>query len=579
MPWIVRGKTGESLPLEARQPYCPVYDSASRIIVKSLPDVKVYTPQKDESAIDVWKRIKNPERAVVSVASTEFNYGWVGGWGYSCPISGHRSALVDLKSKTFSKEGLGKLKSEAYINKSNYSDEIKRTIKSVHSKFRGGTLNQLITSWNEYIKSRSKQNDLKRGKPKYKCYRDRIKTIVNDNPNAGEKNPASKDDCRIVKTDVLRIPGFGEVKIKGLSQRWISDREVPRVKTVKILNRPSGWYIQLTGEFKERDRRYKQSHGAIGIDAGWSQENWITTDRDCTTKPRWYREGEEKLAKLQRQLDGKKAQRLILWLNHSDNSIERMKQLFPYIARVDLEKIRECKTSESLQQLVSEGEVTSYIIQRLKHYNFKDYKGDFCMVYDYLLSETKREWELKKTIACHHEKLKRRRRAHNQKRSTWLTRKYDVIRVEDGLQMTAGRAKTKVSEDRNQFEKNNQSSRIGMNKSLLDAAHGNFLQLLEDKSNVWERNFERLKPGSDLHPVTKERIAPSQMCPVCDHKNTAQKDIGKKDFNCEQCGYIHHNRDRIPGLNFIIWAYIQGDVTDEQLSKEGLSILQRRNCF
>jgi transposase len=115
-----------------------------------------------------------------------------------------------------------------------------------------------------------------------------------------------------------------------------------------------------------------------------------------------------------------------------------------------------------------------------------------------------------------------------------------------------------------------------MKKSLLDAAHGQFMQLLEDKSKIQERCFERLKPNSDKHPVTRERIAPSKMCPVCDHKNLAQKDLNNKDFKCENCEFTHENRDCIPGINFTLWAYFEGKATGEQLSKEAASILRLR---
>jgi putative transposase len=212
----------------------------------------------------------------------------------------------------------GILNKSGNIEQADIPNQFKAAILKVPYKYRAGTLKQLCTSWNEYVKSRSKQNELERGKPKYKRYRDRVDTIIHPNPNAGKSKPATKDACRIKPDDILVLPSFGKVKVKGLNKRWLSHETVPRVKTVKIMNRPSGWYIQLTGEFEPRDRRYRQAHGAIGIDSGWSEENWITTDRDCTTKPRWYREGEEKLAELQRQLDQKRLHRVILWLNHPE---------------------------------------------------------------------------------------------------------------------------------------------------------------------------------------------------------------------------------------------------------------------
>lgn len=537
-------------------------------VIRNAPEARQYTLKKGETAKDVFKRVKNPDQIVVTTAKPESSgldkwpRGWLGGVGYSQPPKqDYQPSLIKNFPNSEKTKDAGILVKKETLENSNLPDEIKKVILDVPYKFRSGTLAMLCTSWQEYLKSRSGQKDLKRGKPKYKRYRDRIETIIHPNPNAGSSKPASKDACRLEGDNILVLPSFGKVKIKGLDKRFRdNDGSIPRVKVVKVLKRPSGWYVQLTADINRSNKLFKKPLGAIGIDTGLKEDNWITTDRFAVTKPRWYRESEEKLARLQKELDAKKLQRVILWLNHPDNSIERIKTIFPSIAKEALEKVKACKRPQYLHELVKNNELSTSGLNQLKHFNFRDCeKVESCYLFDKLLSVSNKEIELAERIRKLHEKLKRRRRSHNQKQSTWLTRKYSIIRIEDGLQKNVGKSKAKVSEDNRSFERNAQNSRAGMNKSVLDAAIGGFISLVESKSKEWGRDFKRMKPGKGK--------AYSQRCPVCHHENKEQKDItNHQDYNCSNCGFTHRSRDVIPGINMIL------DEFEEQQQKNLLGI-------
>ncbi|MCG5062230.1 MAG: type V CRISPR-associated protein C2c8 [Limnoraphis sp. WC205] len=542
-------------------------------VIRDAPEARQYTLKKGETAEEFyqkhdWRRCVLTSVSIPSKGLNKKNEpykwakGWLGGIGYSQPPKvDYRSALIkNFPSPTSSDAGI--LNKSSTIEESNLPDNVKQAILNTPYKFRAGTLAMLCTSWQEYTKSRSGKNELGRGKPRYKPMREKVETIIHPNPNAGTSKPASKDSCRVEPGNILVLPSFGRVKVKGLSKRFrCPDGSIPRVKIVKILKRPSGWFVQLTATIPKSLKLFKTPIGAVGIDTGVKGDNFLTSDRFQVKTTRWYRELEAKISSLQQEIDAKKMHRVILWLNHPENSIDHAKDIFPGVAKDSLIAAMQCKTIKQLTELVSENKLSTSGLMQIKHYDSRNCKLDKCLLFDKLLSESSREKALSNRLKKIQEKSRRQRRSRDQKLSTWIARKYNVIRIEDGLQNLKGKSKSKVSEDNKSFERNAQNARAGMNKSVSDAAIGQFIELTEQKSEKWGRDFKRLKPS-------KEK-AYSQRCPVCLENNTEQKKIQEHpDFNCPNCGFTHRDRDVIPGINMMIDEYMMETVTWEDLSKE-----------
>ncbi|MGC9525969.1 MAG: zinc ribbon domain-containing protein [Limnospira sp.] len=557
-------------------PYCPLVDDSSRWIVANCAIAKQYTLGKDESPREKLATL-DPSRHVLTTAkpstSERWANGWLGGWGYSCAIGDSIAVdenLQPINPPNVMSPSMNAPKKARALNLLGVDKglhlwvkdpEALKIIKKVPAKYRMGTLALLSTSWQEYEKSKFGQNDLGRGRPKFKGRHHSIATVIHPNPNAGQSKPHTADPVRLVGENTIQIPGLGRAEIPNLDARW-GDNAERRIKTFKILETANGWFIQLTGDFDRAKGGYTRTHGFIGIDTGWKEENWITSDRGAWKKPRWERMSEEKKSRLLREIDRKMDARLILWLGHPQVDEDVIKSASPHLSAEARRELKRCRTIEQVRQLIGDGVLTGSAFQRLRHRaTFPGDKQPF--------SKSRGIMKLRKQVAKLNRKNKLRRRSHIQKTTTWLARKYDAIGVEDGLQNIKGKAKAKVSEDGQSFDRNNRSQNRGANKSHLDASIGDLIGKLERKAEAYGRKFEKVKPGKDK--------APSQTCPVCGHRNAGQKEIGNApDFNCEACGYHHRDRDVVPGINFAIWAFEKGEVPRDKLSKEARQALRLR---
>lgn len=164
-----------------------------------------------------------------------------------------------------------------YFAQKNHSD--KPWFCEVPSKIVGGTLKALTDAWSEYRAG-------KRKRPKYKHYKDKIKTLTNNN-----SKPIKVDGNQIT------LPKLGKVTVKTLEKRW--DVSVP-IATLRIVKEPSGYYLQLTGELPQN--KFKPSNKAAGISLGY--RNLFTTDGGKVVEPPpCYQKMEKRLQRLQRKLN------------------------------------------------------------------------------------------------------------------------------------------------------------------------------------------------------------------------------------------------------------------------------------
>ncbi len=444
--------------------------------------------------------------------------GWVGGYGYSCPIQrDHNSGLISNSAMKDSKRGLGilararDLQDPTIITPDLLKDLDRKLILNVQQKYRMGLLEQLGGAWDKYVKDRYSKESLRRGKPKFKGTNTPVNTIRHPNPNAGGKKPQSADAVRAIGSNLLKIPGFGDVHLPGLDKRWGKSR----VKIMQIVEKASGFFVQLTREEVPRRVRKVEPRGYAGIDWGWKEENycsvsWVNeggeTRSQQISKPRFYRESQEQLAKAQQKLDEKLYRRLILWIHHPDTN------LLDYVSEGDADILKTCRTVEDLCAHIGV-DLNASTIQRLRWKQCGDSQGvKGC----------------KQKIKRIHEKTKRRRRSHQYRIASYLTTYSSGIAVEDGLQKMVGKTKAKAKEDGSGFDKNKASAVTGQNKSNRDAAIGQQIDLIDKKTQEFGKSTQRIKFAADL-PL-------SRICCKC-LAYDPEMDISKPIYHCTQCGY------------------------------------------
>ena len=163
-----------------------------------------------------------------------------------------------------------------YFAQKNHED--KPWFCEVPSKVVAGTLKSLADAWSEYKAG-------KRKRPRFKRYKDKLKTLINNNSKSVK-----------ISGKQITLPKLGKVTVKTLDKRW--DATVP-IATLKIVKEPSGYYLQLTGELPKK--RFKPSKKAVGLALGY--RDLFTTDGGKVVEPpAYYQKMERRLQRLQRKL-------------------------------------------------------------------------------------------------------------------------------------------------------------------------------------------------------------------------------------------------------------------------------------
>jgi len=163
-----------------------------------------------------------------------------------------------------------------YFAQKNHED--KPWFCEVPSKYVAGMLKALADAWSEYKAG-------KRKRPRYKRYKDKLKTLVNNNSKS----------IKICGKQIT-LPKLGKVTVKTLDKRW--DASIP-IASLKIVREPSGYYLQLTGELPVK--KFKTSNKAVGISLGY--HDLLTTDGGKVVEPpAYYQKMEKRLQRLQRKL-------------------------------------------------------------------------------------------------------------------------------------------------------------------------------------------------------------------------------------------------------------------------------------
>ncbi|MEH2168049.1 MAG: type V CRISPR-associated protein C2c8 [Nostoc sp.] len=493
-------------------PFCRILSEQSRWHVKKMPTYKVPTPAEKKDSWGWLPSSHNEDRKYSNCT------------GYSCPIPRYGSVQNPswyepvIRNPTY--KGSGGL---SLVSK---TENLPQWMKNsdIPQRFRAGEMGQLDTAWQEYLKSRYGQSEVKRGKPQYKRKGDKLQTLINTNLSS---------EKLVGKNILAGIPKLGVVRCKGLDKRWRNpDGSVPRIATYKICKRPDAYYIQLSGEL-QRSFSVKTTNASVGIDPGLQYE--LSLSDGTRIKPqKFYRKSEERRTKLQQKLAKKLTERLILWVHHPTRTIQEIRKNFFSISNENYEALRTSKTEAEMIKAIgaSRFNTLKYNIVPDAPPKLKD-KNPFSGA---------NQKSLEKTIRKLDRKISLQRRNHDQKITTMIVRNYGFIAVEDGLQDEKLRKRTKPKERENGqgYEQTGAKRKSGLSKSLADASPGRKIALLKQKSEKAGRIFNQ-------HPApytTKE-------CPVCGSMNEASYEVndeGDRYYQCTNCGW-KCDRDVNSGIN------------------------------
>jgi transposase len=562
LPWTVWiEKSGESAPRS------DIVSPSSRRIIRQFGEIRAVTPKSGETGLDVLARSK--AQIVPSSAPLTKVWGWKspedGLTGYSCPIPRSPEPLIRSFKAKNSKTGLALLnKSDTILTTDRLDEPTRQAILNVPYTYRKALLMRLDKAWEEYSKSRSGASKIGRGRPKFKSLRFPLTSLSDSNP----KGATIEKDSVLAIGDYLKVPGLSNrqiagmklsdcyIHIKGLSKRWRNpDGSIPRVCVFTLLKKRGGWFVQLTGDVERSAKLYKRPRGFIGIDTGIKENNWLSSDRGAYSKPLWDRLSMDREVALQREIDRKLSDRLILWLAHPKRTVSDIKTLVPGCSIEGAEQLLQVRSFEQLCALQADGLVSGGVVGRLK-YNAVPLSNRVKILKE----------RLNKLKSCNAD----RRRALQHKTSTFIVRRYGCIAIEDGIQDLKARKAAKVSLDEQRFEKNGQRMQRGMNLSLSDAAHGQLIDFLGNKAKDAGRPFFRVKQSQE--------ISPTQDCPCCGTRNPQQQDIGATpDFRCSHCGYYCRDRDLKAAVYLAVRAFDEGLIKWDALSKPARVALRYRD--
>ncbi|WP_432977935.1 RNA-guided endonuclease InsQ/TnpB family protein [Dactylosporangium sp. CA-233914] len=135
-----------------------------------------------------------------------------------------------------------------------------------------------------------------------------------------------------------------------------------------------------------------------------------------------------------------------------------------------------------------------------------------------------RRRKARERVAAHHARVRRRRLDHAHKAALWLVRHYDIIAHEDLRIANMTRSASGTVE----VPGANVAQKSGLNRSILDAGWGVFLNVLASKAESAGRVVVAVNPANT-----------SRTCPDCGHCAKENR-VTQADFVCVACGYAGH---------------------------------------
>ena len=528
--WVTADKLpGKILCLIA--PYSNLIAWHSRRSIKEAVPVRNYTTQ------EAYQKASGD--AVYTVSDLNWVQGWKGDRNctcYSCPVSHFQEPIISTTLWT------GKNSPSAIIRSDRLKEYVRQgrlpaSVLELPTEYSYGVVKGLCTAWNSYRSSLGKTSGIRRGKPKYKRFDDKLDTL-----ESGRSATA-----RVVGKELVRLPKLGDVKAIGLYRRWVnSDGTQPEViNTFKICRRPSGWYLQLTGDIKRSPRLIKNATKARAADPG--VKNYLAFDDGEKVKnPRFYIGIEQKLQKMQRELHHKLTHNLIMWLNAPGRTATDLTNHFKSLSANRATKAIGAKTEKEVVDAIG---LRCFGVLREK------------------VGSSNRTKAIAHKISLLHEKTKMQRRHFIHKRTTWDVRKSAVLVFEDGMQSPTLKAKPKpiVNKERTGFDPNGASQQTQIAKRLGDTGYGAYLALAEQKAQVAGRKVIR-------HPEK----GTTTDCPICE--TSKEMPLWRRIYICDNCGYSG-DRDVKAAIVMMVKTYDRGEVLWDQLSGLTKQVLTKRQEY
>lgn len=480
-----------------------------------------------------WYQKQSPRVKIKSRVEGKNEYGWENGIGYSCPIGeDYQECSIDGTSE-YSLNKVGKTENiEALLNKvvAYQEESYQRTCEAVAYKYRQNCLKQLAKSWEEYVKSRSKQNTFNRGIPKFKNHRFPIKSIGLNNGQTKGVRP-----IRVTSSnEISGVPKLGIVKVKGLYKRW---GNLP-IKEFRIVKKLKGYYVQLMSDVPTVLKRNSVEKGC-GIDP--NVVNSITLDNGKRyDNYRYLRASEKHLKRLQQKLANKLSHRLILYLNNPTTNASELTDICKVIGLDTAQKLltAKCKCDNDILEIIS-----ASTLNKIKYH-----------------VTSKNEQKLKNKIAKKHALIAAKRKANDDKITTYITRTYSHIALEDTTtNKMVKRLKAVEREGSNGYEQSGQKNKSQLNKAILDSSIGRKKELFQRKAKENERKI-----------IKVNSVNSTLKCPVCGELNEPVNRIIK----CK-CGWTC-DEDVSAGVNFALAMYDKKQIPYELLSDNSKRALRER---
>lgn len=151
---------------------------------------------------------------------------------------------------------------------------------------------------------------------------------------------------------------------------------------------------------------------------------------------------------------------------------------------------------------------------------------------------SKRRRKVRERVAAIYGKVRRQRLDHANKTALWLVRHHDFIAHEDLRIANMTKSPAPRPNGEGGYLPNGSAAKAGLNRSILDAGWGVFINVLHAKAESAGRTIVAVNPANT-----------SRTCPVCGHCAAGNR-VTQADFACLSCDYTGH-ADVVGAMNVL----------------------------
>ena len=198
--------------------------------------------------------------------------------------------MLQMRSQMY---GYGSVSVSRYDQEKHLSKLRENTHYSVHAQdIQVSTIKRLDEAYKHFFRRCKDPKEKKKGRPRFKRSVRSVTWCLRKSKGVRQQ-PIRETGTRL---DRLKVPKLGEVKIRVHRPFSGDPKEVTLKKTAR------GWYCFIVCEVSDTLKCVPKS--ACGVDVG-TQDFLTTSEGEKIPNPRFYRQSERKLAKLQRDLSRK----------------------------------------------------------------------------------------------------------------------------------------------------------------------------------------------------------------------------------------------------------------------------------